>query len=111
EIVEWPVFGEIMRGLRRAVDDGADPVHGEQVAHRGAVANVDRVVGEVADALDELPHPPGGVALRTEEVGPHVVVEAVEVMAAPGEILDRFRADQATRSGDENLHRRPPNKV
>jgi hypothetical protein len=35
----------------------------------------------------------------------------VDVMTAPGEIFDRFRADQAARSGDENLHRAPPSRA
>ena len=111
EIVERPILREIVRGLRRAMDDRAEAPCREQVGHRRAVADIDAVMGEIAHAVDELLEPPGGVALRPEEVGPHVVVEAVYVMAAPGEIFDRFRADQAARSGDENLHRRPPSRA
>ena len=46
---------------------------------------------------------PAGVALRPEEVGPHVVVHAVDGPAESVEIANHFRSDEAVRPGDQHL--------
>ena len=60
----------------------------------GAVANVQFVVREpLAGAFQPL-LVPARVALRAEEIGPHVVVHAMHVPAQSVEMLGHFRADQ-----------------
>ena len=49
---------------------------------------------------------PRRVALGPEEVGPHVVVDAVDGESEPIEELDGLRADQTRAAGDEHLHGR-----
>ena len=46
---------------------------------------------------------PAGVALGTEEVGAHVVVEAVHRPPEVMEVRDHLRADQPVRAGNEQL--------
>ena len=72
--------------------------------HRLAVADVERMVLEVGTGLLEVAEGPGGISARAEEVGPHVVVDPVDLVAAAVKVADRLGADQPTASGDEHLH-------
>ena len=47
---------------------------------------------------------PSGITLRTEKVGTHVVINAVDFPAESGEVVDDFRADEAGGTGDEEFH-------
>ena len=56
-----------------------------------------------ADAL-EPPLIPARVALRTEKVGPHVVVHAVDFPAQRVEMLRDFRTYESAGTGDEKFY-------
>ena len=73
--------------------------------HAGAVADVQLVVREagVQVAL-QPPLVPAGIAAGAEEIGPHVVVHAVDVPAQGVEMRDHLRADQSAGTGHQESH-------
>ncbi len=105
EVVEGSAGGQVVAGLRRGVDDQLVAPLGEHPVDRLAVADVDVDVGVAGAGLLEALAVPGGVALRTEEVGPTVVVEPVDGEAQAVEEGDGLRADQPRRPRDEDPHR------
>jgi hypothetical protein len=58
---------------------------------------------EVFDQLGQALLIPTRVALRTEENGALVVVDAVDFPAKVGEMKTNFRADEARGTGDEEF--------
>jgi hypothetical protein len=105
EIVEGALGGEVVGRLRGGVDDQVGLGVFDEALHRGAVADVGLDVGEVFRFALEALEVPGGVALGSEKVGPHVVVDADDAVAAAVEVGDGFGADQSTGACDEDgLH-------
>ena len=108
EIVERPVLGEIVRRLSGAVDDqvGMRPLHeaGDALA-RSRTSSV--VMVEAAScSFRSRSRFQRGVAVGTEEVAAHVVVDADDRPAEPVEVGNRLGADQAAAAGDQNACRR-----
>ena len=66
---------------------------------------VERVVREPAGGAAEPLEVPRRVAVRAEEVAPHVVVDPVDDPAAGIEVGHRLRADEAAAAGDEDRAR------
>src|SRR5206468_2610308 len=97
--------GEVVRRLRSAVDDEVRAVLGEERQHRLPGADVERVVREPAGGAAEPLEVPRRVAVRAEEVAPHVVVDPVDDPAAGIEVGHRLRADEAAAAGDEDRAR------
>ena len=85
------------------MDDGIGLEPREEVKHALTVADVELVVVEIFDQLGEALLVPTRVALRTEENGALVVVEAVDFPAEVGEMETDFRADEAGGTGDEEF--------
>ena len=80
----------------------------QQRVDRRPVADVEVVVRvALAGGLEALAVP-RRVAAGPEEVGPHVVVDAVHVEAEAVEELHRLGADEPGAAGDEDLHARRP---
>ena len=94
----------VVRRLRRGVHDEREvaAIRREHLVHRIQVADV-RANVRVARA--ELPLQllalPRGARLVAEEHAAHVVVDAHDVHAEPGEVRGRLRSDQAGRAGDD----------
>jgi hypothetical protein len=87
-----------VRRLRGGVHDDRDvlPVPAEDLAQRGAVADVHVVVGvRVAQLAGQPQHVPRRGRLRPEEPRAHVVVDADHVQPQRGEVPYRLRPDQA----------------
>ncbi len=82
EVVERAVLGEVVRRLRGGVDDELGTETCDQVAHRRAIPDVERVVREVLRDAAQAGEVPARVAVGPEEVAPHVVVDAVDLPAA-----------------------------
>jgi len=69
--------------------------------HIHAVSDVQLVVRETSAGFFEASLIPPCIALRTEEVGAHVVVDAVYFPAEGIEICDNFGADETGGTGYE----------
>ena len=72
-----------------------------RAADRSAVANIQFVVMEVRMGGHEPALIPARVALGAEEVGAHVVVDAVDLPAELAEIVDDLRADKTRGTCDQ----------
>ncbi len=66
----------------------------EKIEDRRTVPNVDRMMLEAAHVFHELLESPRRVALRSEKLAPHIIVDAVNAVPLAREILDSLRADQ-----------------
>ena len=75
------------------MNHGADPMLGKKVEDFAAIADIQRVVRVTLHAVEELLQAPQGVALWTEEIGPHVVVDTVDTMTTPCKVFDSLRAN------------------
>ena len=74
---------------------------GDEVEHALAIADIEFVVMEIFDQLGEALLIPARVALRTEENGALVIVDAVDFPSKVGKMETDFRADEARGSSDE----------
>jgi hypothetical protein len=104
EVVEGAAARQVVRGLGRAVDDQVGHGLTNRAQHRRAVADIEHVVLEPPACRLEPPQVPGRVALRTKEVGAHVVVDAVHPRAALVKVTYSLRADQPTAPGYDHFH-------
>ena len=59
---------------------------------------------EGGKGLSEAMLVPAGVSAWAKEVGPLIVVDAVDFLAKGGKEGNHFRSDQARGAGDEELH-------
>ena len=100
EIIKGPGGGEIVAGLGSGVDDGGGLELGDEMQNFFSVTNVELVVLEVLIVLLQPLLIPAGVAARTEEIRPLVVVDTVHLRPLPGEIAHNFGADQAGGAGN-----------
>lgn len=101
EVFEGPGGSEVVAGLRGGVDDDGGAEGGEEGADGSAVADVEFVVAEIPVGIEEPLLVPAGVAAGSEEIGAHVVVDAVDGPSKAGEVGDHFGADEAGGAGDE----------
>jgi hypothetical protein len=101
EVVERDGRGAVMRGLGGGVDDDGGLDRLDEGEDAGAVADVELVVDEALEFLGQTLLVPAGVALRAEEDGALVVVDAVDGVAKRGEVDADFGADETRGTGDE----------
>ncbi len=92
-----------MAGLGGGVNDGVGLEIGDKIENTLAIADVEFVVVEIFDQFGQTFLVPAGVALRPEENGALVVVEAVDFPTEAGEVQTNLRADEAGGSGDEEF--------
>src|SRR6266446_2972038 len=93
-----------MRRLRRAMSHRADAALGEECEDLGAIADIQCVVRETLHLPEELLPAPQRVTLRTEEIGPHVVVDTVYAMTKSRKVLDSFRTYESAGAGNHDFH-------
>ena len=93
--------GEVVRGLRRRVDDEVRPRLADEPLDPVAVADVEVVVLEPRRLPPQPLEVPGRVAVLPEEVAAHVVVDPVHAPAALVEEGHALGADQAARARDD----------
>ena len=96
-----------MRRLRGGVDDEVDiaAVFLKNTAHGLEVTDISGLVDKVFGQTLELGGGPGGGGLVTEEVGPHVVVDADHSVAILKEGLNGFGTNEATGASNNcSLH-------
>ena len=102
EVVERAGAGQVVRRLGGAVDDQVGP---GVLDRAGASPARSRMSSAWCSNLPagrlEAPQVPGRVALGAEEVGPHVVVDPVDLRPAAVEVADRLGPDQAAAPGDD----------
>ena len=63
--------------------------------NRGAVPNIEFMVAEGGEGYDDAGLIPAGVSAGAKEVGPLIIVDAVDFLAEGGKEGDDFRADEA----------------
>ena len=95
KIIKRNVRGPIVRRLRRRVNDGRRTELVHQVQAPLPIANVQLVVMEPRQRLLQPLLIPAGIALRTEEDGALVVVDAMNLVSQVMEISTDLRPDQA----------------
>jgi hypothetical protein len=93
-----------MAGLSGGVNDEVEFLFVEQVGDGGAVADVEGLVAEAFAGFFQPLAIPGGVALGTEKIGAHVVVDAEDVEAKVVKEDDGFGSDEAAAAGDQYFH-------
>ncbi len=109
EIVERAAGRQVVAGLGGAVDDQVEWTFGpEEPGKPGAVADIQVVVAKMTRRFPQPLQVPPRVPFRTEEVGPHVVVDADDALRAAVEEADKLRTDQATGTCDKYFHGRSP---
>ena len=87
-------------------------LHYEQAGEGVPVADIHCVVHVARDRALQLPELPRRRALLAEEHRPHVVVDADDLEAVPGEEPHAGGADEAGGSGDDgDVHSRFPSAV
>src|SRR5439155_26215826 len=102
EVINRTRSGQVRRRRSGGVDDEVGLDVAEKSGDAGAVADIELRVREAFRDRLKPPQVPGGVALRPEEVGAHVVVDADDLPSARIEITHGFGADQSARAGDED---------
>src|SRR5215469_15446534 len=90
EIEQGNVSGLVVRRLRRAMDNQIEPLGAEKRFQRNSVADVKIIVGEVLCYATQSFEIPCGIAGLSEKDLPHVVIDAVDLMALAVKILNRF---------------------
>jgi hypothetical protein len=101
KVVERSGSGEIMTGLSSGVNNHVWLQRLETRKHLSAMSNVQFVVLKLRVQRLEPPLVPTRVATGPEEIGPHVVVDTMDLPIQPGEIIHDFRPDQSGRTGDQ----------
>src|SRR6478736_4554483 len=86
------------------MDDGIRLLQGNQLEHAQAISNIGRVMAETRVSITKLGQVPGGVSVGAEEGGPHIVVDADDIVAEFIEIADRLRSDEPAAACDQYLH-------
>jgi len=108
EVVEGARGGQVVAGLRGSVDDQLGAELFDRPEDFRPVADVELVVLELRKLFLEPRLVPPGIARRAEEIGAHVVVDAVDLVFLGGEVGDHLAADQAVRAGNQDFHGRFP---
>jgi Ni,Fe-hydrogenase maturation factor len=85
------------------VDDGVGLEARDEIEDALSIADVEFVVVEVFDQLGQAFLIPTCVALRTEENGALVIVDAMDFPSEIGEVETNLRADEAGRTGNEEF--------
>jgi hypothetical protein len=93
EIEQGDVPGFVVGRLRGAMDNQIEPLGAEKRFQPRSVADVDIMVGEVLCYSTQSFEVPGGVAGFSEKDLPHVVIDAMDLMALTVKVLDRFGAN------------------
>jgi hypothetical protein len=90
EIVERTVFGEIVRWLCGAVNDQVRLELLHEIQNGNAIANIDRMMLEPSRDAAETFQIPRRVAVWTEELTTHVVIDAGDSPSQVVEVRDRL---------------------
>ena len=93
EIVERAGGGKVVAGLGGGVDDGGGFKFFDEGEDRGAVPNIEFMVAEGWEGFDEAVLIPAGVSAWAKEIGPLVVVDAVDFLAKGGKEGNHFGSD------------------
>jgi len=104
EVVERAGGGEVVAGLGSGVDNRSGFEFFDEGEDRGAIPDIELMMTEGGEGLSEAVLVPAGVSAWAKEVGPLIVVDAVNLFAAGGKKGDYFRSDQARRAGHEEFH-------
>src|SRR5258708_3085093 len=93
-----------MRRLGGAMDNQVEALLFEQVEHLQSIADVEITMDKALGAFPKMLEVPAGVTLWAEELTAEIIIDSNHVMAFPVVIGDGLRANQSTRSGDQNFH-------
>ena len=106
EVVERASGSEVVTGLCRGMDHrlGPEPLH--QLQDADSITDVEFVMGKPRILAAQALLIPARVTLGAEEVGAHVVVEAMDRPPEVVEMRNHLGADQPIRAGNEQLLRR-----
>jgi hypothetical protein len=104
KVVERAGGSEIVAGLGCGVHDRSGFEFFNEGQDRGAIPNIELMMAEGGEGLGEAMLVPAGVSTWTKEVGPLIIVDAVDLFAARCEKGDHFGSDQARRAGHEEFH-------
>src|SRR6266436_2782620 len=95
EIIERPRGGQVMAGLGRGMDDRDRSKSFKQSIHATTVSDIALVVREVLVCSFKAVLIPACVALWPEKVGPHIIVNTMNLPARVTEIINNLRANQS----------------
>jgi hypothetical protein len=101
EIVEWSCGGQIVTRLGRRVDDEQRAQGFNQGLHTRLLADVQFVMVEIPVSGLEPELIPSRITAGSEELRPHVVIDAVNFPAFLCKIVDNFGADRSGGAGDK----------
>jgi len=101
EVVEGSRRRQIMTGLRGRMHDEAGMKGAHQGVNSRSIANIQVVVLKIGMGGQQAAGVAAGIAFGAEEVGAHVVVDAMHGPAEAAEVVHHFGADQPGGAGDE----------
>ncbi len=104
EIIKGPRGSEVMARLGCSVDDELRFQRLDAFEDCFPISDVEFVMVEARMGTFQPLLIPSRVTLRAEKVGPHVVVDSVDLPAESGKISNDFRADETGRTGNEEFH-------
>jgi hypothetical protein len=111
EVVEGHFRGEIMAWLSRCMDNQSRVHLFHNLTDSNSISNVNVMMAEMGVRPQKTGRVSSCVSFRTEEIRPHVVINAVDLPSLSGEIVDYFAPYEARRSGDhESVHCQCPNR-
>ncbi len=90
EIVEWATGSQVMAGLSCRVDDQVRAGLAQAAQHRSSIADIELMMGEGFVCPAQALLVAAGIALRSEKIRPHIVVDAVYPPAPTAEMRDHF---------------------
>ena len=104
EVLERHLRREIVRRLRGAVDDQVERLRASSPSTASRLRMSSSTCLKRLALRSSRLLVPARVAVRAEEDGAHVVVDADDVRAELVEIRDRFGADEPVGPGNQNAH-------
>ena len=103
KIVKRATGGQVVAGLGGGMHDHVRPDLFQTAQHRRPVPYIEFVMGKSLMSFAQPLLVPARIALHTEKVRAHIVVDAVNPPAQTAEMRDYFRADQPGAAGDKKL--------
>lgn len=98
EIIEWARSGQVMAGLGGRVCDVGWAKLLEEFQYPRPVTDIQFNVLEIFALRQQLSLVPTGIPLGAEKVGPHVIVNTVDLPAQCVKMTDDFGADETGRT-------------
>ena len=100
EVVKWPAGGKVVARLRSGMNYCIGTLLGDKFDDTVPVANIKIMKRVMLEFRSQAIGVPIGIALRSEEIGAHVVVDANDVPSIASKRGDDLAANQAASPGN-----------